>query len=434
MKKILLLSLLSGSIMAQNSPFTFVQNEQCRIGLQDEKKQEVLPKKYTDIRAETVGNDYLLTASNKFDRTYFLYHKGKTIPLQYANVKKLNDQLLVIENDDKNGLIDTKGKGIALMQYDRIQRLGSTLALTTKNDKKGVLDEKGKSILANEFDEIKDWERGHALIARKGKTWYQYSPKGKLQMTYTYSNVVLDNEQSVLLAVQQGEKWGLIDAKNKVVIPLTYAGAKVLDNDWIMLAQQPDLWQLVNSEMQPVNPQLYQNGWFCRAGSYAIMTQQNKMGILDATGKELVPNKYTAYWRLNNDKLIALQQEDETIVFYDIANQKWLSGEATDVFHSSAVGTNFWSKSQEGWQLLGADLKPIRKEYYKKADATNEPKYMVVTDKENKVGLLNQDTGEQILPMEYTAIHPKGLFFRVKKTGTDWYHVNIKNKKMDCVD
>lgn len=75
-------------------------------------------------------------------------------------------------------------------------------------------------VIEPKYEELQDFKLGLAAV-RQGEKWGFINTKNEVVIPIIYDSL-LDFEESGLANVRQGEKWGWINRKNEVVIPIIY--------------------------------------------------------------------------------------------------------------------------------------------------------------------------------------------------------------------
>jgi len=76
------------------------------------------------------------------------------IPVEYDDIRPINNSMLVVTKDKKKGVIDAKGKTIAPVEFDEIEPGNNSMLVVTKDKKKGVVDSNGKTIVPVRYDDV----------------------------------------------------------------------------------------------------------------------------------------------------------------------------------------------------------------------------------------------------------------------------------------
>ncbi len=243
--------------------------------------------------------------------------KGDTIiAAVYSNLSRLsifdgksvsvNHKLYIAAKDGRYGLIDERGRIIIDFKYDHLSYFNvdnqAEVSLFSDNTyKKGVIDINGKEIISLEYQTIFNTKE----LGQTKETYYQ---------------------------VEKDDKWGLMDKQGKLIIPLQYGYVSVdsadIDKGWIKVEDEqrtqngainilthksiPMLYrfltfhddlieattyqdgkysvQLLNQDGKPASSEIYQSLDY--VNSYFVAQKDNKYGLLDKKGKEVLPFKY----------------------------------------------------------------------------------------------------------------------------------------------
>lgn len=154
------------------------------------------------------------------------------------------------------------------------------------------------------------------------KKWGFSDKAGKIMIQPVYDSVGFFNTSSVGLKyltyayVYQNQKMGVIDTKNKVLLPLQYAHLRNVSNSFHFIATNDEGKSgLVVADNQQLLPFEYDVIDDILNNSY-LLKKQNKIGIADASGKIVIPVIYDQIvyvdeddrtgkcrWRVNNDRI-----------------------------------------------------------------------------------------------------------------------------------
>ena len=173
----------------------------------------------------------------------YISKNGKTIiDFEYDEAGKFKDGLARVQKDGKYGFITAKGEVVIPFEYDDCQE--SFYTQTGKNhkervlpiwvkrgDKYGFVNIEGKEIIkpiyefAGSFSELKD-DRTLAAVVKNGAVGF-INENGKIMIPCMYDDD-FENYRNYgfswndCVNVMFGGKWGVIDAKNSVIIPFLY--------------------------------------------------------------------------------------------------------------------------------------------------------------------------------------------------------------------
>lgn len=140
----------------------------------------------------------------------------------------LDDETELILSSRKWGYFDYETGDIAITpQYDYAGPFYGELALVIKAGKKGFIDPAGNEVISVIWDEVK---------------------KGRIERKWISGELVEECDPWV---VRGGDKWGYIDKKGEIVIPLKFDDASVFEGDYAQV-KIGDQWGYINKNGQMV--------------------------------------------------------------------------------------------------------------------------------------------------------------------------------------
>lgn len=194
-------------------------------------KREIVESQYEMIETSKFGGShqfcYLVKKDNKFG---YIGNSGEILlPIEYDEIRR--EQLrTVLVKDKKFGLLQIGGESLKVLlpaEYDYLQKSHITPIVVGKNGKFGMVDDRGRILVPLVYDNIED---GYDFPRRvKSQNLFGMIATPKLNGVHTalippeyeeISNSV--NPKDFLFKVKKNGKWGFIDFKNKVVLPLEY--------------------------------------------------------------------------------------------------------------------------------------------------------------------------------------------------------------------
>lgn len=134
---------------------------------------------------------------------------------------------------------------------------------------------------------------------RNGEKFGFCTSDKKLVIPCKYDEVSLFNED--LAAVKSDEYWGVINKKGDVVVQIEYSSIDFAAD--IIIARKGDDFSIYSKTGKPLNKLTKKYDWFDSANhpSFIIITQNNKYGIVNSSGAEIVSPKYDFLSSFNND-------------------------------------------------------------------------------------------------------------------------------------
>ena len=197
------------------------------FGLVDQVGTVLVDSVYTHIGDYSEG--LALAANNK---TYgFINIKGDTIiDFKYTfspavlNVSLFQNGYVRIYQKDKVGVIDTAGTRIFPAIFENIGQFSGNLIPVVKKDKWGYADLNVNLVIPYKFDEAGNFRDSVAVVSKKG-LFGLIDTLGKTKVDFKYRSIVLVDS----LMLVSDTAYGLIDMNEKILVPLTYSNAEVID-------------------------------------------------------------------------------------------------------------------------------------------------------------------------------------------------------------
>lgn len=190
---------------------------------------------------------------------------GKEIvPPIYDYISDINDGIAIIALNEKFGIMDKTGKKLVPPKYSNLWEFSGGMAAVSiydKNkgkDKWGFIDKKGKEIIPLKYERVCSYKDGIAVVDKGEKKYFIVNKNGK-ETALNYERIGFKGYG--LLLVELNKKFGFINSKGEVAIPLIYDNA----HDFYS-------WQ--------------------RNGYLTNVRLGNKEGVIDTSGKEIILIKY----------------------------------------------------------------------------------------------------------------------------------------------
>lgn len=187
-----------------------------------------------------------------------LNEKGEKITIAKYDefIGNFHEGLCSLSIDGKIGFINKKGDEVIPFQFSEVREFTvEGLAAVQKNGKWGFINKKGKEIIPLKFTKVFDFENGKALVI-EDKSVYYIDVKGKEPSMLSYS-LLTDYEENGLLVIRNiTQQYGFLN------------GNKIL-------------------------PNFYDKIYFTKKGNYHTTQLGTFYGIIDNSGKEIIPPIYT---------------------------------------------------------------------------------------------------------------------------------------------
>lgn len=219
------------------------------------------------------------------------------VPYQYDDYEPgITPALSLVERDGKRGLADSTGKEIIPCKYGYFYPVSDGLIRFEipggKYGLYGYMDETGREVIPPVYDENTDFSDGYAAVWKDGK-WKMIDKTGK--------DVFPDYEESGwryfpdgLYKVKKNGKWGVTDRQHKEVVACQYDDIQVLAKD-IYLVQKNKLWGAIRPDGSEVLPCTFHQFLLHQPlapGEVVVAIFNRKYCLVDHTGKQLCPLQY----------------------------------------------------------------------------------------------------------------------------------------------
>jgi hypothetical protein len=336
-------------------------------------------------------------------KNYIVYNEKKREFIHYEKVVNL-----MYYRDKKWGLLDSTGYEVTSPKYDFRNKLFTNGIEVKEKDKWGVISNKGKLLLQQEYDDIERLN-DNLLIVKKNNKYGLVSEKFNIISPVKYDRIIIPySSVNVTIQAMIDQKWACLDLNGKEITPFKYDEIKPIQSNF-NLVRINKKYGLINSAGIELLPCIYDyiqlnsppliivsnNGLYglmnydgkvvqaivnneirldMLDGKYVYdMTRQGKTGIVDHSGKQILPFLYEYVERI---------ESSNTMKLFRVRNSK-LYG-VTD-FSGKIIIPVIYERVELINQAFGT---------------TN--KYYSVT-KNGKTGIID-DVGKQIIPCEYTRI------------------------------
>ncbi len=197
--------------------FAIVEKEN-RFGIINSKGDLILPIVYSDIDFEEEFSLFALTSGSQEGCALF---NGEVVLEAIYDRVNFNRHSIIFSLNGKFGALHLNGKTIVQMEFDHVSEEMFFLQ-TKKGNTFGLIDTTGRQLIVD-ADEIK-YAYG-CVFVKRNELWEGIDVSGNQLFPLIYENVG-DGFFDGLLRVQKNGKWGFINEKGVVKIPIIYDSAK----------------------------------------------------------------------------------------------------------------------------------------------------------------------------------------------------------------
>jgi hypothetical protein len=259
---------------------------------------------YETIRSSYLPSGNFIAQKNK--KWGIINWEGKEIlPLQYDAIHDAFYNYIVIGKGNKMSVIDYAGKELIPAQYDKI-RVINDLAYVFTNGKEGLVDLQNNVIAPTVYDTIFEPQQNMIKVIKNRKIGY-FSYEGKELLPAQYDAVVFYGTNQVYIQVAQNKKWGVLDMNFKPILACEYDTLVAEQWQKYFWVQKNGLQGLLDTTGKVVVPIKYQHIDNLERDNYTdnprVLTAKlnNKWGVLDSVGKVIIPLEYD-YMKMEYDR------------------------------------------------------------------------------------------------------------------------------------
>jgi len=190
-------------------------------GIMDTNFTEIIPPEYELISKVSNNNIIIIEKDEKFG---FISNKGKMLVKPKYDRLENNYWGNLIETllNNKYGLINNKGKVIVDTIYDYTRHFNSKIAKVKIDKKIGIIDKKGNLRLPIKYDEISLWDLKNEIIVRIKNKCGVFNLNFKQVIPLKYKNITDYDGVGVLKVTNFKDKQGLLDIKGNIIVKCNY--------------------------------------------------------------------------------------------------------------------------------------------------------------------------------------------------------------------
>jgi hypothetical protein len=409
---------------------------QTKRGCINELGKEIVPPKFDEIKDCFGGIIRVGIKSPEGKMLWGAWNKAgkEIIAVRYTSIDVYKQGLARIEDNGKKGVADKEGKIIVPVIYENVLvELGD---FPVKLDGKwGKLDLKGKEIYPPEYTNTRDIRENVRMVFKNGK-WGGIDKSGKEVISFTYDE--LYSLEEGLASAKKNGKWGYINKTGAVVIPFRFDDAGIFEEGlaWAAINGKHGLIDLKGNEIVPLKyDELYPAHSFRRELKFVRLN--GKSGIINTKGDVIVPAIYTElemhvpdsagkgfYYVIKDDRLGIL---DETGI--EIFPVKFTSNPE---FADGLTPLTWIENEKEMFNYFTTDGKPLLKDGVYKSGSVFTKGVAIVNN--GITGGAIDKSGKEIIPLKYEEINidpDKPGFFKVKLSSIspNYFYIDRKGRE-----
>lgn len=170
----------------------------------------------------------------------------------------------------------------------------------------GYINEFGKQMIDPVYEEVSFFSEGLAGVSLNKKYGF-INKAGKTIIPFIYDDVEPFHSKSAI--VMMDELYGLIDNRGDFLIPPIYEELNETEGD-LYIASQKGLYGYLVRTGQPVTSFSFDIAKDFKNG-YAVVSKDEKYGLINREGKFVIPPQYTELDFLNDSLLRASDEDDQ---------------------------------------------------------------------------------------------------------------------------
>ena len=294
-----------------------VTDDGYRFGYADRTGKIILDTLYNEINRLTEIDDdvYLVTSSNG---RYGLYKNNKEVlSNEYTEISfDKNNNLLIVQKDQAQGVVDLEGNNIVPIDYDSII-IGGKYIDAQKGEETVVFDADGNNLDTDilSYNKVSDL----AIVIDKNNNYNIVDSSGnkKLRENYTYIEYFNNN----YFIVTKDNKTGIIDGNGNIKVNLEYDAIQAIDDTNALQAIKTDnnRTDIIDSNMKIYEGIIDAN--VLKKDNYIKVFSETDMKYFDFSGNEityksLFPDN-SLYASQNNGKWGLVNENGQIVVPYE---------------------------------------------------------------------------------------------------------------------
>ncbi|MDR3235247.1 MAG: WG repeat-containing protein, partial [Prevotellaceae bacterium] len=308
-------------------------------GFIDTKDNEAVPCKYDEVNEFSEG----LAAVELDGRWFYIDKTGKVIlklDKKYDRMQEFSEGLASVKKYDYKvggcGFIDKTGKEVIPLnnKYDAARAFHDGRAAVESDKKWGFIDTTGTEVIPCQYLEVTDFVNGRTFVKTKKDSRdqfgnrYQYNDTEVLDINGAIAEEKKWHTETLYVTERSNVETGIqyaVVGKDGVATPYKYTNTRGFSDGMVAVAEYHDdglnggyytLWGFVNEDPRETVPCKYirvsdfSNGYAAvqlpekyRPDDYyskynnKVETRGGKWGLIDKTGKTIIPFKYESDYR-----------------------------------------------------------------------------------------------------------------------------------------
>jgi hypothetical protein len=286
-----------------------------KCGLVNRNGDIVLEPAYKNI----LTSEFSYFIASRFDEKHELINKrGEVLASStYDMIMSYRYNIVKVKSGDKWGFMEITGKLLSLIKYSsHIEYFGGVISGSVRENGRNrflLEDSLGRSLTSLDFEYMGSWGDGSLLPVKSSSKWGFINRKGEVIIPIEYEETSQFSEG--LAAVKKDGKWGFIDSVGSIKIPFQFPAATKFSSNHCVIIQREGC-SLIDTTGKTLIPASGMFMGYFTEGIVPAMKNYTQTGVINLKGETIVPFEHDAYLPMS-EGLIALQKNRKW-GFYDV--------------------------------------------------------------------------------------------------------------------
>lgn len=369
-----------------------------------------------------IDEEGMILANLNDKHGYIDINENIIIPFKYDDLSVFNYGLAPAKMNGKYGYINREGQVIIDFQYDNESHFNKCgLARAKKNNKFGFIDTFGNKILPIKFEKVRGNRVDSVICAMDNDKWAFFSCDGEQLTDFEFELITesyYDERNHTFFksgpcrVVTSGKPYYINSKFQKVIKPGTYEVAQPFRNDFAIVSSN-EKYGIINTKGEVVIPLDFENishpsRWSNKMDLF-ILEKENKLQVLDRKTTPITNFDIVDYlW----DTFDNGEEFQTILIIQNSAGKAGIvteDGKLTSKFIYDRIypfdGKSVAPATVEGkFGLINLNGKKIIESEYNKLESIRSTN-LFYAENTNKSGIIDS-TGRTIIPFEYSSIDP----------------------------
>ena len=352
----------------------FVLKQNDKYGIIDTKGNILINPEYEEVKLP--NPEKAIFVCYQGEKTRVFNEKVEEILTQYENVEPIQlkniasnliyeKSVLKYEQNGKYGLINFEGKKLVDAVYDEIDSLPYKEGelIVKQNEKCGLININGKKIIKTEYDEINS---------------DQYYTN---EENYNHSGYIVSNK------TQEGYRYGYIDYKAKLILPVEYNEINKVSEEYLICAKNGQYG--VNKNQENIIKNEYQSIRYDQNNKAFIVEKSGKFGAINTEGKSIIPVEYN---QIDITGIYLYAQNEQGTTVYDNNGTQVKVEPSIAILNTSNDKYKIKINNDNGtkYGIIDKNGKQIIEEKYSYIEYLHD-NFFIVSDENGKLGVIDDN-------------------------------------------